>query len=86
MKVGIYMDNSLKNEIVTLSNGNKYFVLEEVEKDGKTYDFLLNIDDENKIEIVFQDLVDSKLILKTVKNDLEKEIIKNLFREIIYKK
>lgn len=84
--MGIYMNNNLKNEIVTLSNGNKYFVLEEVEKDGKTYDFLLNIDDENKIEIVFQDSVDSKLILKPVKNDLEKEIIKNLFREIIYKK
>lgn len=84
--MGIYMDNNLKNEIVTLSNGNKYFVLEEVEKDGKTYDFLLNIDDENKIEITFQELVDSKLILKPIKNDLEKEIITNLFREIIYKK
>lgn len=84
--MGIYMDNNLKNEIVTLSNGNKYFVLEEVEKDGKTYDFLLNIDDENKIEITFQELVDSKLILKPIKNNLEKEIITNLFREIIYKK
>lgn len=80
------MENSLKNEIVTLSNGNKYFVLEELENNGKVYDFLLNIDDENKIEISFQELVNSKLVLKTIKDDNEKEVVTNLFKDLIYKK
>ena len=80
------MENSVKNQIITLGNGNKYFVLEELNHNSKTYDFLLNIDDENNIEIVYQDVVNSKLILREVKDEEEKKEVALLFKEIIDKK
>lgn len=79
------MDKVIKNKIITLANGNKYFVLEEATKDDAIYDFILNIDDENKIEIVKQDTVDSKLILRSIKDESEKQEITNLFKNLLNK-
>lgn len=77
------MDNNIKHQIVTLSNGDKYFVLEELNDGIDTYNFVLNIDDEKDIEIVKQTVVDSKLILKKL-NDSEKiKTLSNEFKNII---
>ena len=53
----------LKYQIVTLGNGNKYFVYDEYKENDNKYNLLINVDDESVVEIVKQEMVDSKLIL-----------------------
>ena len=77
------MDNSIKNQIVTLGDGNRYFVLEETVYCSKVYDFLLNVEDEKDIEIVRQEVIDSKLILQEVTDQKEIEDLILIFRDLI---
>ena len=43
------MDN-IKYNIVTLKNGNSYFVLEEVSDNVDTYNLILNVEDDNDVK------------------------------------
>lgn len=71
---------SLKYQIITLGNGNKYFVYDEyVDMDG-IFNLIINVDDESDIEIVFQDKEDSKIILKEVEDSKKKNELLNFFK------
>ena len=48
----------LKYEIVTLRDGRKYFVLEDLLYQFDTYALILNVEDENDIQIVLQEIKD----------------------------
>lgn len=63
------MEDTIKYKIITLGNGNKYFVFDQYEDETGTYNLVLNIDDEKDIEVVKQEKSDSKLILKKLEDD-----------------
>ena len=61
----------LKYEIVTLKDGKRYFVLEDLLYQFDTYDLILNVEDEN----VLQEVRNGKTILTPVTdNDLLNEL------------
>ena len=65
----------LKYEIVTLKDGQRYFVLEDLLYQFDTYDLILNVEDENDIQIVLQEVRNGKTILTPVTdNDLLNEL------------
>ncbi|MBQ1496537.1 MAG: hypothetical protein IIZ40_04255 [Bacilli bacterium] len=65
----------LKYEIVTLKDGKRYFVLEDLLYQFDTYDLILNVEDENDIQIVLQEVRNGKTILTPVTdNDLLNEL------------
>ena len=73
------MEN-IKYNIVTLRNGNSYFVLEEVSDNFDTYNLLLNVEDESDIKIVMQEVINGKTVLTEVKDFLNLSSLKALFK------
>ena len=76
------MEN-IKYNIVTLKNGNSYFVLEEVSDNFDTYNLLLNVEDEADIKIVMQEVINGKTVLTEVKDFLNLSSLKPLFKSKI---
>ena len=74
------MDKNIKYKIITLGNGNKYFVFDQYGDETGIYNLVLNIDDEKDIEIVKQTNIDSKLILKLLDDNLKKEELMKKFK------
>ena len=66
------MDKNIKYKIITLGNGNKYFVFDQYEDETGIYNLVLNIDDEKNI--------DSKLVLKLLDDSLKQEELMNKFK------
>lgn len=62
----------LKYEIITLGNGNKYFVYDEYVDLSGAYELILNVDEEDDIDIVKQEKINDKIILNEIE-DLEKK-------------
>lgn len=68
---------SLKYNIVTLGNGNKYFVYDEYMDDDKTFELILNVEEENDIDVVEKVEKGSKIILKEIEDaDIKNNLIK----------
>ena len=76
------MEN-IKYNIVTLKNGNSYFVLEEINDNLDTYNLLLNVEDEKDIRIVMQEVINGKTVLTDVKNLLDLSYLKTSFKNKI---
>ena len=77
------MDKNIKYKIITLGNGNKYFVFDQYEDETGIYNLVLNIDDEKDIEIVKQTNIDSKLVLKLLDDSLKQEELMNKFKSSV---
>lgn len=73
------MDN-IKYNIVSLVNGNSYFVLEEVSDNYDTYNLLLNVEDDKDIKIVMQEVINGKTVLSEVKDLLNLSYLKSRFK------
>lgn len=67
--------DKLEYELVTLKNGNQYFVLEDILYEYDTYDLILNVEDESDIKIVLQEIKNGKLVLTDVDDT---ELLRNL--------
>ena len=52
--------DKLEYELVTLRNGNQYFVLEDLLYKYDTYDLVLNVEDEDDMKIVLQEVKNGK--------------------------
>ena len=76
------MEN-IRYNIVTLKNGNSYFVLEEVNDNYNTYNLILNVEDESDIKIVSQEMVNGKTVLNEVKDLLDISYLKSRFKSKI---
>lgn len=76
------MEN-IKYNIVTLKNGNSYFVLEEVSDNFDTYNLILNVEDEKDIKIVMQEVKNGKTVLTEVRDLLNLSSLKVLFKNKI---
>lgn len=76
------MEN-IRYNIVTLKNGNSYFVLEEVSDNYSTYNLILNVEDESDVKIVSQEMVDGKTVLREVKDLLDLSYLKSRFKSKI---
>lgn len=72
---------TLKYNIVTLGNGNKYFVYDEYEKDNNVYNLILNVEEDSDIEIVKQIECDSKIILEEVDSENLENELKDIFKD-----
>ena len=77
------MDKNIKYKIITLGNGNKYFIFDQYEDETGIYNLVLNIDDEKDIEIVKQTNIDSKLVLKLLDDSLKQEELMNKFKSSV---
>ena len=77
------MDKNIKYKIITLGNGNKYFVFDQYEDETGIYNLVLNIDDEKHIEIVKKTNIDSKLVLKLLDDSLKQEELMNKFKSSV---
>ena len=77
------MDKNIKYKIITLGNGNKYFVFDQYEDETGIYNLVLYIDDEKDIEIVKQTNIDSKLVLKLLDDSLKQEELMNKFKSSV---
>jgi acyl carrier protein len=73
------MEN-IKYNIVTLKNGNSYFVLEEISDNLDTYNLILNVEDEKDIKIVMQEVINGKTVLSEVKDYLNLSYLKTRFK------
>lgn len=73
------MEN-IKYTIVTLKNGNSYFVIEEVSDNFDTYNLLLNVEDDKDIKVVMQEVINGKTVLTEVKDLLNLSYLKNRFK------
>lgn len=73
------MEN-IKYNIVTLKNGNSYFVLEEVSDNFNTYNLIMNVEDDSDIKIVYQELNNGKTVLNDVKDILDLSYLKSRFK------
>lgn len=71
---------SLKYQIITLGNGNKYFVYDEFADIDGVFNMIINVDDESNIEIVKQEKKDSKIILNEVLDSKKRNEIINFFK------
>ncbi len=76
----------LKYEIVTLRDGRKYFVLEDLLYQFDTYALILNVEDENDIQIVLQEIKDGKTVLTPVTDNLLLNSLSMQFEENIRNK
>lgn len=74
------MENTIKYKIITLGNGNKYFVFDQYEDETGVYNLVLNIDDEKDIEVVKQENIDSKLILKKLDDEQKTKELTDKFK------
>lgn len=75
--------DKLEYELVTLYNGNQYFVLESLMYDYNIYDLILNVEDESDIKIVIQDIKNGKTVLNEVKDDYLLKTLSSMFKEKI---
>lgn len=76
------MEN-IKYNIVTLKNGNSYFVIEEVSDNFDTYNLLLNVEDDKDIKVVMQEVINGKTVLSEVKDLLNLSYLKSRFKSKI---
>ncbi len=76
----------LKYEIVTLRDGRKYFVLEDLLYQFDTYALILNVEDENDIQIVLQEIKNGKTVLTPVTDNLLLNSLSMQFEENIRNK
>ena len=75
--------DKLEYELVTLRNGNQYFILEDLLYKYDTYDLVLNVEDENDIKIVLQEVKNGKVVLTDVEDKLLLQELSPLFEERI---
>ena len=76
----------LEYELVTLYNGNQYFVLESLMYEYEVYDLILNVEDESDIKIVLQEIKNGKTVLSDVKDDYLLKTLSAKFKEKIEEK
>lgn len=58
----------IKNTIVTLGNGNMYYVYDEHVEISGTYELLINVNDEEDVEIVKKEEKDSEIYLNEIED------------------
>lgn len=75
------MEN-LKYQIITLGNGNKYFVYDEFVDISGAYDLILNVDEEDDIDIVKQEKIDDKIILTDIEDSEKKNELLSIFKNL----
>ena len=75
--------DKLEYELVTLRNGNQYFILEDLLYKYDTYDLVLNVEDENDIKIVLQEVKNGKTVLTDVNDEVLLSELSPLFEERI---
>ena len=75
--------DKLEYELVTLRNGNQYFVLEDLLYKYDTYDLVLNVEDENDIKIVLQEVKNGKTVLTDINDEVLLSELSPLFEERI---
>ena len=63
--------DKLEYELVTLSGGKQYFVLESLMYEYEIYDLVLNVEDESDTKIVVQDIKNGKTVLNDVNDDYQ---------------
>ena len=78
--------DKLEYELVTLYNGNQYFVLESLMYDYNIYDLILNIEDESDTKIVVQEIKNGKTILNDVNDQYLLKTLSSMFKEKIESK
>ena len=78
--------DKLEYELVTLYNGNQYFVLESLMYDYNIYDLILNVEDESDIKIVIQEIKNGKTVLNDVNDDYLLKTLSAMFKEKIESK
>ena len=76
----------LEYELVTLYNGNQYFILESLMYEYEVYDLILNVEDESDIKIVLQEIKNGKTVLSDVKDDYLLKTLSAKFKEKIEEK
>ena len=75
--------DKLEYELVTLRNGNQYFVLEDLLYKYDTYDLVLNVEDEDDMKIVLQEVKNGKTVLTDVNDPILLSELSPLFEERI---
>ena len=75
--------DKLEYELVTLRNGNQYFILEDLLYKYDTYDLVLNVEDENDIKIVLQEVKNGKTVLTEIFDRDLLSILSSMFEERI---
>jgi hypothetical protein len=78
--------DKLEYELVTLYNGEQYFVLESIMYEYDIYDLILNVENENDIKIVIQEMKNGKTVLNEVKDEYLLKTLSAMFKEKIESK
>ncbi len=60
-----------KNIVVSLSNNNRYFVIESVMLESGKYLYLINVDDLKDIKICVERIINNQIILDIVDDPIE---------------
>ncbi len=75
--------DKLEYELVTLNNGNQYFVLESLMYEYNVYDLILNVEDESDTKIVVQEIKNGKTVLTDVTDGYLLKTLSAMFKEKI---
>ena len=75
--------DKLEYELVTLNNGNQYFVLESLMYEYNVYDLILNVEDESDTKIVVKEIKNGKTVLTDVSDGYLLKTLSAMFKEKI---
>ena len=78
--------DKLEYELVTLYNGEQYFVLESIMYEYDIYDLILNVENEKDIKIVIQEIKNGKTVLNDVNDEYLLKTLSAMFKEKIESK
>lgn len=70
----------IKNTIVTLGNGNMYYVYDEHEEKSGTYELIINVNDEEDVEIVKKEENNNEIYLTEIDDNSKIESLMMIFK------
>ncbi len=72
-----------KNVIVSLSNKNRYFVIESAMLESGKYLYLINVDDLKDIKICSEKIISNQIVLDIVDDPIEYANLTLIFFELV---
>lgn len=76
------MNKEIRNAIVTLENGNMYYVFDEYTDTTGTYDLLINVNNEDDVEIVIKKTAEEDIYLEVLTDIDKKYSLAEIFKTI----
>ena len=71
---------NIKNTIITLGNGNMYYVYDEHEENSGIYELVINVNDEQDVEIVKKEEKNGEIYLNEIDDRDKIESLMMIFK------